>query len=64
MGFLLSVAGLVIAMWMLDRGDWETHRLQIVVGCCSSGVVVVEAEEGEGGDGLCVVDFAGVDGGL
>ena len=32
MEFLLSVAGLVIAMWVLDRGDWETHRLQIVVG--------------------------------
>ena len=32
MEFLLSVAGLVIAMWVLDRGDWETHRLQSVVG--------------------------------
>ncbi len=37
----MSVAGLVIAIWLLDRGDWKAHRPQLVVGWVVVGVVAV-----------------------
>lgn len=41
MEFLLSVAGLVIAVWLLDRGDWEAHRLQLAMGWVVIGAIGV-----------------------
>ena len=38
---MLSVAGLVIAIWLLDRGDWKAHRPQLAVGWVAVGVVAV-----------------------
>ncbi len=37
----MSVAGLVIAIWLLDRGDREAHRLQLVVGWVVIVVIAV-----------------------